>query len=49
MKVHILHTGKVYIDRALAYREKTLHPLPFTGWFRGKDKKNMGSCVFLPN
>lgn len=39
MKVHILHTGKVYIDRALAYREKTLHPLPFTGWFRGKDKK----------
>jgi N-acyl homoserine lactone hydrolase len=39
MKVHVLHTGKVYIDRALAYKEKTLHPIPFTGWLRGKTKK----------
>ncbi|MGE6261285.1 N-acyl homoserine lactonase family protein [Heyndrickxia sporothermodurans] len=39
MKVHILHTGKVLIDRALAYREKSFHPAPYTGWFRGKNKK----------
>jgi N-acyl homoserine lactone hydrolase len=39
MKVHVLNTGKVYIDRALAYKEKTLHPIPFTGWLRGKTKK----------
>ena len=31
MKVHILHTGNVLIDRALAYKEQTLHPAPFTG------------------
>ncbi len=39
MKVHVLHTGKVYIDQALAFKEKSLHPMPFTGWFRGKTKK----------
>ncbi|GGH86533.1 glyoxylase-like metal-dependent hydrolase (beta-lactamase superfamily II) [Pullulanibacillus pueri] len=39
MRVHILHTGRVYIDRSLAYREKSLHPAPYTGWFRGKEKK----------
>ncbi|QQK77031.1 N-acyl homoserine lactonase family protein [Salicibibacter cibarius] len=38
MKIHILHTGEVLIDRALAYKESTLHPMPFTGWFRGKSK-----------
>ncbi|WP_166245415.1 N-acyl homoserine lactonase family protein [Paenibacillus turpanensis] len=33
-RIHILHTGTVQIDRALAYQERTLHPLPFTGWLR---------------
>lgn len=39
MKVHVLHTGMVYIDRALAFKEQGMHPMPFTGWLRGKDKK----------
>lgn len=39
MKVHILHTGKVHIDKALAYKKKSLHPMPYTGWLRGKDNK----------
>ena len=39
MKIHILHTGKVYIDKALAYKEKSLHPMPYTGWLRGDEKK----------
>jgi N-acyl homoserine lactone hydrolase len=39
MKVHVLHTGRVYIDRALAYKEKSFHPMPYTGWFRGENKK----------
>ncbi|CAM3685762.1 N-acyl homoserine lactonase family protein [Cohnella lubricantis] len=33
-RIHILHTGYVRIDRALAYRERTLHPMPYTGWIR---------------
>ncbi|TFE00662.1 N-acyl homoserine lactonase family protein [Jeotgalibacillus salarius] len=39
MKVHILHTGEVYIDQALAYKEQSLHPIPYSGWLRGKKKK----------
>ncbi|GLO64440.1 MBL fold metallo-hydrolase [Oceanobacillus sp. E9] len=39
MKVHILHTGKVLIDRALAYKERSPHPAPYTGWLRGKKNK----------
>lgn len=39
MKVHIWHTGKAYIDRALAFQEKSLHPIPNTGWLRGKKYK----------
>lgn len=39
MNVHILHTGKVLIDQALAYQEKGLHPAPYTGWFRSRHKK----------
>ncbi|WP_245975471.1 hypothetical protein [Oceanobacillus chungangensis] len=39
MKVHILHTGKVHIDEALAYKKKSLHPIPYTGWLRGEEKK----------
>jgi N-acyl homoserine lactone hydrolase len=38
-KIHVLHTGYVYIDRALAFREKSLHPAPYTGWFRSDSKK----------
>jgi len=33
-RIRILHTGSVRIDRALAYRERTLHPMPYTGWLR---------------
>jgi N-acyl homoserine lactone hydrolase len=38
-KIHVWHTGSVYIDRALSFREKTLHPAPFTGWLRPTRKK----------
>lgn len=37
--IHVWHAGEVYIDRALAYREKTFHPAPFTGIFRSSSKK----------
>lgn len=37
--VHVLHTGSVYIDRALAFRERTLNPVAFTGWLRPASKK----------
>jgi N-acyl homoserine lactone hydrolase len=38
-KIHVWHTGEVYIDQALAFEEKTIHPMPFTGWLRPKTKK----------
>jgi len=34
IKIHILHCGRVRVDRALPFKEKTWHPAPFTGWFR---------------
>lgn len=37
--IHIWHTGEVYIDRALAYQERTLHPAPYTGILRPSSKK----------
>lgn len=37
IKVHIFHTGKVRVDRAIPYREK--NPLAVTGFFRGEEKK----------
>ena len=37
--VRVLHTGTVYIDEALAFREKTWNPVAFTGWFRPASKK----------
>ncbi|KTG13316.1 N-acyl homoserine lactonase family protein [Haloferax profundi] len=37
--VHVLHTGAVNIDRALAFREQSLHPMPYTGWLRPKSKR----------
>ena len=37
--VHVLQSGEVNIDRALAFRERTLHPMPYTGWFRSKEKR----------
>ena len=37
MRVHIFHTGKVTVDRAIPYHES--NPLAVTGLFRGKDKK----------
>ncbi|OIK13119.1 N-acyl homoserine lactonase family protein [Bacillus sp. MUM 13] len=39
MRVHIWHTGRVYIDQALAFRERGMHPIPYSGWFRGESKK----------
>ncbi|KOP65852.1 beta-lactamase [Bacillus sp. FJAT-18019] len=33
-RIHFLQTGYVRIDRALAYREHTFHPMPYTGWMR---------------
>ncbi|MCM3005183.1 N-acyl homoserine lactonase family protein [Priestia koreensis] len=39
MKIHVLHTGSVTIDQALAHREDSLHPMPYTGWFRSKKKR----------
>jgi N-acyl homoserine lactone hydrolase len=38
-KIHVMHTGSVYIDQALAFREKSWHPAPYTGWFRPERKK----------
>ncbi|GIP40562.1 N-acyl homoserine lactonase family protein [Paenibacillus sp. J31TS4] len=37
--IHIWHTGSVYIDQSLAFKEKTLHPAPFTGFLRPAEKK----------
>ena len=34
IKIHVLQCGRVRVDRALPFREKTFHPAPFTGWFR---------------
>ncbi|MEY7849018.1 N-acyl homoserine lactonase family protein [Natrarchaeobius sp. A-rgal3] len=39
IRIHVLHTGSVYIDRALAFRERSLHPMPYTGWLRSNAKK----------
>lgn len=41
IKIHIFHTGKVKVDRAIPYKEK--NPLAVTGLFRSEDKK-----VILP-
>ncbi|MFI8706023.1 N-acyl homoserine lactonase family protein [Bacillus sp. NPDC077411] len=38
-KIHVWHTGQVYIDQAMAFQEKTWHPMPYTGWFRSSTKK----------
>lgn len=37
IRVHIFHTGKVIVDRAIPYHES--NPLAVTGFLRGKDKK----------
>lgn len=34
IKIHILRCGRVRVDRSLPFKEKTLHPFPFTGLFR---------------
>lgn len=39
-KTHIWHTGSVYIDRALAFKEKTWHPIPYSGWLRKRENKS---------
>ncbi|MGG2066829.1 N-acyl homoserine lactonase family protein [Bacillus sp. S14(2024)] len=38
-KIHVWHTGQVYIDQAMAFQEKTLHPMPYTGWLRSSAKQ----------
>jgi N-acyl homoserine lactone hydrolase len=37
--IHVWHTGSVHIDRSLAFREKTLHPAPYTGFLRSESCK----------
>ena len=37
LKVHVLHCGRVRVDRSLPFKEKTIHPAPFTGFFRRMD------------
>jgi glyoxylase-like metal-dependent hydrolase (beta-lactamase superfamily II) len=37
--VHVLHTGTVNVDRALAFRERTWHPAPYTGWLRPRSAR----------
>ena len=37
IKIHIFHTGKVRVDRAVPYKER--NPLAVTGFFRSDDKK----------
>lgn len=37
--VHVWRTGSVLIDQSLAFREKTWHPMPYSGWFRSKSKQ----------
>lgn len=39
-KIHVWHTGSVYIDKALAFQEKTWHPIPYSGWLRKKENKS---------
>ncbi|ACL05839.1 beta-lactamase domain protein [Desulfatibacillum aliphaticivorans] len=39
IKVHVLLCGSVRVDQAVPYREKTLHPLPWTGLFRGPENQ----------
>ncbi|HPE07897.1 MAG TPA: N-acyl homoserine lactonase family protein [Smithellaceae bacterium] len=36
VKIHLLQCGSVRVDRSLPFREKTIHPAPFTGVFRRK-------------
>jgi N-acyl homoserine lactone hydrolase len=38
--IHVWHTGSVYIDQSLAFREKTFHPAPYTGFLRPSSKKS---------
>ncbi|MFC0334564.1 hypothetical protein ACFOLF_25035 [Paenibacillus sepulcri] len=39
VNLHVWHTGEVLIDQALAFKEKTWHPAPFTGWLRPYSRK----------
>lgn len=48
IKIHVLHCGRVRIDRALPFKEDTLHPLAYTGWFRNPVFKIwLPVCSFL--
>jgi N-acyl homoserine lactone hydrolase len=37
IKIHVLHCGRVRVDRALPFKEKTLHPMPWSGLFRSSE------------
>jgi N-acyl homoserine lactone hydrolase len=43
IKAHVLHCGLVRVDRSLPFKEKTIHPVPFTGWLR-----NPAYQIWLP-
>ena len=37
--IDVLRTGTVDVDRALAFRESTYHPAPWTGWLRPRSAR----------
>ena len=39
LKVHVLHTGQVVVDKALPFRNKSLNPFAYTGLLRNKSNK----------
>lgn len=39
IKIHVLQTGRVRVDEALPFHEKTINPLAFTGMFRSEKHK----------
>lgn len=49
MKVHILHCGAVRVDIAVPYRQNTLHPAAYTGFFRSKKHRTIlpVSCYLI--
>lgn len=36
IKIYVLHCGMVTVDDAVPFKAETLHPMPYTGFFRSK-------------
>ena len=45
LKVHVLHTGQVVVDKALPFRNKSLNPFAYTGLLRNKSNKKIHSQI----